>query len=62
MSNQEAELKVLRDQIDSIDRQMHQLLNDRARCAQKVAEVKEKYQAGDAVFTVLSVKHRYCAG
>ncbi len=50
MSNQEAELKVLRDQIDSIDRQMHQLLNDRARCAQQVAEIKEKYQAGDAVF------------
>ncbi|MEH6576478.1 MAG: prephenate dehydratase [Amphritea sp.] len=51
MSDQEKELQVLRDQIDSIDRQIHTLLNDRARCAQKVAEVKQKYQgAQDAVF------------
>ncbi|BBB25378.1 prephenate dehydratase [Amphritea japonica] len=51
MSDQEKELKVLRDQIDSIDKQIHQLLNDRARCAQQVAEVKEKHQGPqDAVF------------
>ncbi|MDO6562770.1 prephenate dehydratase [Amphritea sp. 1_MG-2023] len=51
MSDQEKELKLLRDQIDSIDRQIHTLLNDRARCAQHVAEVKEKYQGPkEAVF------------
>ncbi|UTW02540.1 prephenate dehydratase [Amphritea atlantica] len=52
MSDQETELKLLRDQIDSIDQQIHTLLNDRARCAQSVAEVKERYQQGDreAVF------------
>ncbi len=51
MSEQEKELRILRDQIDSIDRQIHQLLNQRASCAQSVAEVKQKYQ-GDvsAVF------------
>ncbi|GGK74226.1 prephenate dehydratase [Amphritea balenae] len=51
MSEQEKELKVLRDQIDSIDKQIHSLLNNRARCAQQVADVKEKYQGNqDAVF------------
>lgn len=44
---QEAELRVLRDGIDSVDRQIHQLLNDRARLAQSVAEVKERYRQGD---------------
>lgn len=44
MSEQEKELRVLRDQIDSIDRQIHELLNRRATCAQNVAEVKQKYQ------------------
>eukprot|EP01155_Anaeramoeba_flamelloides_P013504 Anaeramoba_flamelloidesa337495_12.p2 GENE.a337495_12~~a337495_12.p2 ORF type:complete len:152 (-),score=20.23 a337495_12:50-505(-) len=44
---QEAELRVLRNQIDSVDRQIHQLLNDRARLAQQVAEVKERYRQGD---------------
>ncbi|MBR9827595.1 MAG: chorismate mutase [Oceanospirillales bacterium] len=44
---QEAELRVLRDQIDSVDRQIHQLLNDRARLAQQVASVKEHYRQGD---------------
>lgn len=51
MSNQEQELGVLRQQIDSIDKQMHELLNLRATCAQQVAEVKQKYQGvQDAVF------------
>ncbi len=51
MSDQEKELRVLRDQIDAIDKQIHTLLNNRARCAQQVAEVKEKHQgAQDAVF------------
>ncbi|MBV0933415.1 chorismate mutase [Marinobacterium weihaiense] len=46
---QEAELRVLRDQIDRVDRQVHQLLNDRARLAQQVAEVKERYRAADEI-------------
>lgn len=44
MSEQEKELRILRDQIDSIDRNIHELLNKRASCAQNVAAVKEKYQ------------------
>jgi chorismate mutase/prephenate dehydratase len=48
---QEKELLKLRDKIDAIDQQMHQLLNQRANCAQQVAQVKEKYQGvTDAVF------------
>ena len=51
MTEQEQALKVLRDQIDSIDQQIHRLLNERAKCAQQVAEVKQKYQGEqDAVF------------
>jgi len=44
---QEAELRILRDRIDAVDRQIHQLLNDRVRLAQGVAEVKERYREGD---------------
>ncbi|MCJ8339614.1 MAG: chorismate mutase [Pseudomonadales bacterium] len=48
---QEQELLKLRDQIDDIDQQIHLLINQRASCAQRVAEVKEKYQGTeDAVF------------
>ena len=51
MSDQESELKLVRDQIDAIDKQIHQLLNNRARCAQSVAEIKQKYQGvQEAVF------------
>jgi chorismate mutase/prephenate dehydratase len=51
MSDQEKELQVLRDQIDQIDQQLQTLLNQRAACAQQVAEVKQKYQGSrDAVF------------
>ena len=51
MSDQEKELRVLRNQIDSIDRQIHELLNRRATAAQGVAEVKQKHQgAQNAVF------------
>ncbi|WP_188860926.1 prephenate dehydratase [Marinobacterium nitratireducens] len=51
MSDQEKELRVLRDQIDQIDQQIQSLLNQRALCAQQVAEVKQKHQGqGDAVF------------
>jgi chorismate mutase / prephenate dehydratase len=37
------ELEQLRTAIDSIDRQIQELINQRARCAQQVAEVKQKY-------------------
>lgn len=51
MSTQEQALRVLRDQIDQIDQQIQTLLNERARCAQQVAEVKQHFQgAGTAVF------------
>jgi chorismate mutase/prephenate dehydratase len=51
MSEQEKELRVLRDQIDQIDQHIHKLLNERAQCAQQVAEVKQKYQGeASAVF------------
>ncbi|WP_028292718.1 prephenate dehydratase [Oceanobacter kriegii] len=44
------ELEKLRQSIDSIDRQIQELINQRARCAQQVAEVKEKYaQPGEQV-------------
>ncbi|WP_286239765.1 prephenate dehydratase [Neptuniibacter halophilus] len=48
MSEQEKELRVLRDQIDGIDREIHELLNKRASCAQNVAEVKQRYQGSEA--------------
>jgi chorismate mutase/prephenate dehydratase len=48
---QEQELLKLRDEIDSIDQSLHELFNQRALCAQRVAQVKEKYQGiDDAVF------------
>ncbi len=37
------ELGAVRDQIDAIDAQMLVLLNERARCAQHVGEIKAKY-------------------
>ncbi|MDD3353481.1 chorismate mutase, partial [Zoogloea sp.] len=37
------ELGVVREQIDTIDAQMLALLNQRARCAQQVGEIKAKY-------------------
>tara|TARA_R110001592_G_scaffold169988_8_gene406763 strand:- start:1268 stop:2359 length:1092 start_codon:yes stop_codon:yes gene_type:complete len=39
------ELEQLRQAIDSIDRQIQELINQRACCARQVAEVKEKYAA-----------------
>lgn len=39
------ELDQLRQQIDSLDRQIQELINKRAGCAQRVAEVKQKYAA-----------------
>ena len=37
------ELGVVRDQIDSIDAQLLALLNERARCAEHVGEIKSRY-------------------
>ncbi|HSG62164.1 MAG TPA: prephenate dehydratase [Pseudomonadales bacterium] len=42
MSNFEAELKALRDQIDGLDKQLIEIVNKRAGCAKKVAEVKQR--------------------
>lgn len=51
LNNQENELLQLRDEIDEIDQNLQQLFNQRALCAQRVAQVKEKYQGiDDAVF------------
>lgn len=47
MTEQE-ELARLRQSIDQLDQQIQQLINERARCAQQVAEVKQKYaKAGE---------------
>jgi len=44
------ELSKLRDDIDSIDQQIQQLVNQRAQCAQKVADVKEHFsKPGESV-------------
>ena len=42
---EQQELEVLRNKIDSLDKEIHKLINERARCAQEVAEVKQKYAA-----------------
>ncbi|GAB3379741.1 prephenate dehydratase [Spongiibacter taiwanensis] len=44
------DLNTLRNQIDDIDSQIHRLLNQRARCAQQVAEVKLREHASAAQF------------
>jgi len=41
------ELDQLRQQIDSLDQQIQELINQRAKCAQDVAEVKQRYAAPD---------------
>jgi len=44
------ELDQLRQQIDALDRQIQELINQRAACAQQVAEVKQRYaQPGEQV-------------
>lgn len=48
MSDLQKELGVVRDEIDNIDGQLLELLNKRARCAQKVGEIKAKH--GEAGF------------
>lgn len=47
--SEEEQLKLIRDQIDSIDKQILDLICDRARCANKVAEVKSASVA-DPIF------------
>ncbi len=49
MTDETKALGVLRDQIDQIDRQIQELINQRASCAQKVAEVKQKASGGKDV-------------
>ena len=53
-SDKPVNLSDLRQAIDSIDSQIHELLNRRARCAQQVAEVKlrefeeaQKFESGE---------------
>lgn len=48
--NQEQALKVVRDRIDLVDREIHRLLNERARCAREVAEIKARFDNKDAIF------------
>lgn len=43
-------LAEIREQIDAIDRQILAMVSERARCAQKVAEVKQREPGGDVVF------------
>jgi chorismate mutase/prephenate dehydratase len=51
MDNQEQQLGKLRNEIDRIDRSIMELVSERAKCAQKVADVKQQAQGeSDAVF------------
>lgn len=47
--DESAELALLRDQIDEIDKQLQDLINQRAACAQRVAEVKQHAANGQDV-------------
>lgn len=49
MTNETEALGKLRDQIDEIDQQIQELVNRRAECAQKVAEVKQQSANGEEV-------------
>lgn len=49
MSNETEALAQLRKDIDRIDQEIQRLLNERARCAQKVAEVKQAAANGEMV-------------
>lgn len=48
--NSQPTLADLRQQIDSLDEQLHTLINQRAKCAQQVAEVKLDEEGAEAVF------------
>ncbi|MBL4682211.1 MAG: prephenate dehydratase [Pseudomonadales bacterium] len=47
-SDDQSQLLVLRDQIDSLDKKILGLVNERAKCALKVAEVKQKFSGDQA--------------
>ena len=49
MVNEAIELAKLRDQIDEIDQNIQALSNQRAACAQRVAEVKQAAAGGETV-------------
>ncbi len=49
MVNEAIELAKLRDQIDEIDQNIQALINQRAACAQRVAEVKQAAAGGETV-------------
>jgi chorismate mutase / prephenate dehydratase len=49
MSDESSKLAILRNRIDSIDEQLQDLLNQRAQCAQEVAEVKQEASQGEEV-------------
>ncbi len=48
--SKDVSLSDIRDEIDSLDRQIQKLINQRAACAQKVAEIKMQSSEGDVVF------------
>ncbi|WP_148864838.1 prephenate dehydratase [Marinobacter fonticola] len=50
MSDEQARLAELRDRIDSLDRQIMDLISARAQCAQEVAHVKMASRPGEDVF------------
>jgi len=43
MASEQEQLQAIRDRIDAIDRQLLELISQRARCAQDVAKVKEAF-------------------
>ena len=47
---QEEALREIRNEIDGIDQQIQTLLNQRARCAERVADVKAEFDQQNAVF------------
>ena len=49
MSDEQNKLALLRQQIDALDSQIQTLINQRAACAQKVAEVKQEAAQGQPV-------------
>ncbi len=50
VETQEQALAVVRGEIDRIDREIQQLFNARAQCAQQVAQIKARFDSEDAVF------------
>src|SRR6056300_816983 len=47
---QDEALTQVRDEIDHIDQEIHALLNQRAQCAQRVADIKNNFGANSPVF------------